>query len=52
MSFLPQPGEIQEDFYPYEYSGDEDDRLRQEYEKHLLTIKLSFDILPYDMVYI
>lgn len=32
MSFLPKPGEIKENYYPYEYSGDEDDRLRKEYD--------------------
>ena len=32
MSFLPKPGEIIEDDDLYEFSGDEDDRLRKEYE--------------------
>ena len=32
MSFLPKPGEIIEDDDLYELSGDEDNRLRQEYE--------------------
>lgn len=32
MSFLPKPGEITEDDDLYELSGDEDNRLRQEYE--------------------
>ena len=29
MSFLPNPGEDTEDNYPYEFSGDEDTRLRK-----------------------
>ena len=29
MAFLPKPGEIIEDDYEYNKSGDEDDRLRQ-----------------------
>ena len=32
MSFLPQPGDRIEDEDLYELSGDEDDRLRHEYE--------------------
>ena len=32
MSFLPKPGEIIEEDDLYELSGDEDNRLRQEYE--------------------
>jgi len=32
MSFLPKPGEIVEDDDLYEFSGDEDHRLRKEYE--------------------
>ena len=32
MSFLPKPGEKIEDNELYEFSGDEDDRLRHEYE--------------------
>ena len=32
MSFLPKPGEIIEDDDLYEFSGDEDNRLRKEYE--------------------
>ena len=31
MSFFPKPGEEFEDDEPYELSGDEDDRLREEY---------------------
>ena len=34
MAFLPKPGEIIEDAELYELSGDEDDRLRQEYETY------------------
>ena len=32
MAFLPKPGEKKENDSMYEKSGDEDDRLRQEYE--------------------
>ena len=32
MAFLPKPGEKIEDTEPYEFTGDEDDRLRKEYE--------------------
>ena len=32
MSFLPKPGEKTEADDLYEFSGDEDDRLRKEYE--------------------
>ena len=32
MSFLPKPGEIIEEDDLYDLSGDEDNRLRQEYE--------------------
>ena len=32
MSFLPKPGEIIENDDLYEFSGDDDDRLRKEYE--------------------
>ena len=34
MAFLSKPGEYQEDSYTYEFSGDEDDRLRQESEEY------------------
>ena len=40
MSFFPKPGEIKDDDDLYELSGDEDDRLRSEYE---------FDSLNYMM---
>ena len=40
MSFLPKPGEKIEDNELYEFSGDEDDRLRHEYE--YITFLLKF----------
>ena len=40
MAFLPKPGEIIEDAELYELSGDEDDRLRHEYE--YITFLLKF----------
>lgn len=45
MSFLPKPGEIIEEDDLYDLSGDEDNRLRQEYEwvtKDASTVKLCF----------
>ena len=41
MSFLPKPGEKFEDDDLYEFSGDEDDRLRKEY--YLLLLVGVFD---------
>ena len=41
MAFLPKPGEIIEDAELYELSGDEDDRLRHEYDEVLRPVFLK-----------